>query len=399
MDYWDSQPTQGVVQKTPYSYNSWNETQYQKSLQVEPGKEIEGAKAFHLDVSVLGNGVQCPPQSIYKHQCSLFSILKHQESHTPGISNTRTKIWFTARKSAEHGPRPRISKSDTNTILQLQSPKDATYNQVVEESGRPATSAAAEVCYGMVSPEFIQISHPLTPIQLVDVKPCSTVSLLSTLDRPRGLVWDGKMALHDPEIDSYCVQLQERTSHMLNTLLDHAMVTFQFLAQGKTGVEKQTSIEFRKRVAPGQNQRILSLSIILYGPADMAEAVGSWLGECHMYLQMPKNCDRNVPYSNPHCLSFSDEDKNMTFELVSSRLGIDSAELYNSPDVLAELDYDESLEEAPQPSFIATSLYKYVHRIFPWTLLKSICRYQKQGLTFMLNREKGWDLSGSRTDV
>lgn len=28
-----------------------------------------------------------------------------------------------------------------------------------------------------------------------------------------------------------------------------------------------------------------------------------------------------------------------------------------------------------------------------------MCRHQKQGLTFMLNREKGWDLHGSRTDV
>lgn len=179
------------------------------------------------------------------------------------------------------------------------------------------------------------------------------------------------MTLHDPQIDSYCIQLQERTFHMLNVLSDHAMVNFQFLAQANTGEEKQASIQSKKRIAPVQNQQDLSLSIILYGPADMAEAVGSWLDKCHIYLQMPENCDRNVPYSNPHCLSFSDEDKAMTFELVSRRLCVDSAETCDSTDILAELEIDEPLAEAPQPFFIATTLHKYVCRILSvsWILL------------------------------
>lgn len=166
------------------------------------------------------------------------------------------------------------------------------------------------------------------------------------------------MALQDSESGSRCIQLQERTFHMLNTLSDHAKVNFQFSVQGNAQDEEQTPIASKKRVAPGQDQRDPSLSIILYGPPDMAEAVGSWLDKCHIYLQMPENCDRNVPYSNPHCLSFSDEDKTMTFELVARSLGTDTAELYELTDIVAELDNDEPLEEAPQPSLIASPLHK-----------------------------------------
>ena len=169
------------------------------------------------------------------------------------------------------------------------------------------------------------------------------------------------MALHDPKNDSYCIELQERTLHMLNVLSDRAMVKFQFLAQANTGEEKQTPTPSKKRIAFVQSQQDLSLSVILYGPADMAEAVGSWLDKCHIYLQMPENCDRNVPYSNPHCLSFSDENKAMTFELVSRRLCVGPVKLCDPTDILAELENNEALAEAPQPFSIATTLHKYVH--------------------------------------
>lgn len=171
------------------------------------------------------------------------------------------------------------------------------------------------------------------------------------------------MTLHDSENDSCCIQLQERTFRMLNMLSDHAKVTFQFLILANTREEKKTLIASKKRIVSVQNPQYFNLSIILYGPADMAEAVGNWLHECHTYLQMPENCDRNVLYSNPHCLSFSDENKTMTSELVSTRIDIDTAQLCVSTDILAELGSNESFAEAPQPFSIATTLHKYVHWI------------------------------------
>ena len=175
---------------------------------------------------------------------------------------------------------------------------------------------------------------------------------------------------------------------MLSVLLDHAMVNFQFLAQPNIREEKQMPSASKKRIAPVQISQDLSLSIILYGPADMAEAVGSWLDKCHIYLQMPENCDRNVPYSNPHCLSFSDEDKAMTFELLRRSLCVDSAEQCDSTDVLAESENDEPLAEAPQPFFITTILHKYVHWAFSRILLNLHVQTSKARLNLYAKSRK-----------
>ena len=96
----------------------------------------------------------------------------------------------------------------------------------------------------------------------------------------------------------------------------------------------------------------------------MAEAVGCWLDKCHLYLQMPENCDRNVPYCNPHCLSFSDKNQIMTFELSARDPETDTARLSRSADFLAELNIEECLEEAPQPAIIASPLLKSVPQKF-----------------------------------
>lgn len=190
-------------------------------------------------------------------------------------------------------------------------------------------------------------------------------------------------------MDSYRIQLRERTFRMLKVLSDHATVNFQFLVQGNTEEEKQTPTASKKRIASVQNPPDPSLSIILYGPADMAEDVGSWLDKCHSYLQMPENCDRNVPYSNPHCLSFSDENKAMTFELASRRLCVDSAELCDSTNILAEIENDEPLAEAPQPFLIATTLHKYVHRLVSWILLNLRMQTPKARLNLYVKSRKG----------
>lgn len=179
-----------------------------------------------------------------------------------------------------------------------------------------------------------------------------------TLNQSRALVWNGNLALHGSELDSYRFQLQERTFRMLKVLSDHATVNFQFMLQGSSEEEKQAPIASKHKIASIQIPQDQRLSIILYGPVDMAEAVGGWLHKCQIYLQMPENCDRNVPYSNPHCLSFSDEDKVMTCELVSRRICADSAEQHDSIDILAELENQEPLAETPQPFLIATTLHK-----------------------------------------
>jgi hypothetical protein len=154
VDYWGSQ---GVIQKISYGYNSWNETQYQKALQIEPGKEIESAKVIGLEVSVLEYGVQCPPQSTVKHQCGPHGIIKSPESQTPG------QRFDLQQESPKSTTQSQESQSPTQSnVLQQKSPKSVIQNQDAEESGQPVATAAAEVCYGMVSPESLRTSHALT---------------------------------------------------------------------------------------------------------------------------------------------------------------------------------------------------------------------------------------------
>ncbi len=45
------------------------------------------------------------------------------------------------------------------------------------------------------------------------------------------------------------------------------------------------------------------VSIILYGPRDLAENVGEFFQDLDMYLQDPDGCDWDVIYYNPHRLS------------------------------------------------------------------------------------------------
>lgn len=54
---------------------------------------------------------------------------------------------------------------------------------------------------------------------------------------------------------------------------------------------------------------------ILYGPEDLGDCVGRFLDECKYFLQDPYNCEQNVPYKNPHCLSSILGEPKMTFEL------------------------------------------------------------------------------------
>lgn len=154
LDCWDFHPTQDNVQKTPRSYNSGNETLYQHSLQIEPRKKSEDTKAFDLHSPVLGDEIQSPQQSTLKHQCSLSGILNRQQSRASGPECDLRQ------DSLKNPSQSRVSRSPIDgTILQVQS---RTYNQDAEGGGY--ASAAAEVCYGMVSPEFLLISRSLTPI-------------------------------------------------------------------------------------------------------------------------------------------------------------------------------------------------------------------------------------------
>lgn len=117
----------------------------------------------------------------------------------------------------------------------------------------------------------------------------------------------------------------------------------------------------------------------------MAIQVGDWLSSIKMYLQIPEasDCDRDVPYMNPQSLDFDKEPILYTSQLRShlSQSNAESRQL--GVGACFELYTDSILEEAPQPQAIGSTLHPH----------------QKQALTFMIERERGWDFTGDKIDI
>jgi len=131
---------------------------------------------------------------------------------------------------------------------------------------------------------------------------------------------------------------------------------------------------------------VLEVDVVLYGPPTAFESIGVFAARCNIYLQHPRHCNRNVPYHNPHCLSFQDGQGLSTRDLETQLklAGLTAFESTANPiDIFLDVRQQEHLSEANPPSDVRTSLYKH----------------QRQALTFMLQRESGWAMDGRHSDI
>ncbi|RBA13266.1 hypothetical protein FPRO05_13693 [Fusarium proliferatum] len=137
-----------------------------------------------------------------------------------------------------------------------------------------------------------------------------------------------------------------------------------------------------KRI-PGYSSQC-TLDIIIYGPPDLSQDVGSFFEEYDLYLQDPVNCKQNVRYCNPHRLSVNPSDVKYTFDLGKSTAPLATTiDINDDPELLDIIFSHQDLAEATQPRSIRTPLQPH----------------QKQALTFLLQRECGWAWDGCRTDI
>ncbi|KAK4444372.1 SNF2 family N-terminal domain-containing protein [Podospora aff. communis PSN243] len=128
----------------------------------------------------------------------------------------------------------------------------------------------------------------------------------------------------------------------------------------------------------------LSLSITMYGLMHLCEEIGEFFESNEMFIQDPDNCNRRARYCNPHRLSSADPNNfQWTSDLDPADITFEVKDVTAGSDILDLLDSQADLAETPQPPAIET-------------ILK---RHQKQALTFMIAREKGWTFDENVMDL
>ncbi|KAI1388866.1 SNF2 family N-terminal domain-containing protein [Hypoxylon trugodes] len=179
---------------------------------------------------------------------------------------------------------------------------------------------------------------------------------------------------------SFLGRIQTEHCHMIEGLLEEKSLKLHVRCTPAQG-------QSTKKRGRSNNVLYCSLSIIIYGPLGLFGDIGDWFQDYGVYLQDPESCNLDVPdtkYYNPHRMSSSDFHLcPMVSEVISESSTIVLQELPELPDYLEILGSYADLEEAPQPSSINTALK----------------RHQKQALTFMLNREKGWGFGHDYPDI
>ncbi|KAF2680949.1 P-loop containing nucleoside triphosphate hydrolase protein [Lentithecium fluviatile CBS 122367] len=128
-----------------------------------------------------------------------------------------------------------------------------------------------------------------------------------------------------------------------------------------------------------------TLEVAVYGPYELFDEIGEWFQEYNVYLQDPHVCHSDVRYCNPHRLSVQSLHSSPYLSQVVAQASmiIHFQELVERPDLLDIISGQEDLVETLPSILIKTTLH----------------RHQKQALTFMLRRERGWRVNDAWPDI
>ncbi|KIY01312.1 uncharacterized protein Z520_02864 [Fonsecaea multimorphosa CBS 102226] len=222
------------------------------------------------------------------------------------------------------------------------------------------------VCYGMLC--NIQFELLVSAMSLIE---------------SQALCWDETSTLQHPTEGFEVVKLSGVIVKVLQTLASEAFAEFQFWLSPQQQFGQNTTYKSREGATKGILHAEPCLSLIIYGPNNMATHVGDWLDSLKMYLQVPRGCDRDVPYINPHCLVSNQQPMIYTHQF-PAELTVDELDDQDPhKDLFSDLYTDSVFDLAPQPYAIASSLHNH----------------QRQALTFMVEREHGWNFTGARNDI
>jgi SWI/SNF-related matrix-associated actin-dependent regulator of chromatin subfamily A3 len=175
----------------------------------------------------------------------------------------------------------------------------------------------------------------------------------------------------DQNAQKHYGKLPARISQIMETLSSSSSVQFEIVNQLDSSFAERSDADAGCQA-----------NIIVYGALEEALDIGDWLSQCDIYLQQPLGASQDVPYRNPQSLDFDDDKIVLTSELVPVPAGQDQEQEFVA-DIWSGLEDFQKLDEADQPPLIRTILH----------------RHQKQALTFLQRRERGWDFVTSAPDI
>ena len=173
------------------------------------------------------------------------------------------------------------------------------------------------------------------------------------------LTLDGKTLQIQTGAGHIVGKLEPRYSKILQVLRNDEDVELQAYVVPTHSQEPPKSLVKKsyKELMPSRT-RPVSLSVILYGPMQLFDAIGEFLERCSEFLQSPLHCDRNLPYRNPQSLSGKDHNPPMTFQLEADLCDSQIETMVQGSDPSSALETEDSLQETQGPSSIRTSLYR-----------------------------------------
>ena len=147
-------------------------------------------------------------------------------------------------------------------------------------------------------------------------------------------------------------------TYLISPLLEEKALELEASSSVAEDTSKSVS-RGKLRYLPALSRRC-SLDVIIYGPVELFEDIGSFFQEYDLYLQDPIGCKRNVRYCNPHRLPLRDTAINkFTFDLAKRIAhGVEMEDVDALPELLDILNSQEDLPETPQPRLIKTTLAK-----------------------------------------
>jgi len=169
----------------------------------------------------------------------------------------------------------------------------------------------------------------------------------------------GKLFRLEDDHDVELGEVEARTVEILEAL-SIPNISLQLFSTPKQPQKEWVRTQVKRK---SRTETFLSLSLIIYGPMELCEAVGLFATECGIALQDPTRPVRNVMYRNPHLLMEPNEKALSTSILLDTgaKQGIETAVSKNDLTFLTAANlFPETytLEETETPWQIETQLLR-----------------------------------------